>query len=145
MACTAPPPSPTTLRMELVKKVRSKRAMPLPITEMTSDTSGSRARTKALVTRVVASRSWALRLPSTMAEAATMMIPYTTRVTASMRITPNEPARANSDAATTRLTASTTPLVHAGSWLAVSLLEPAGRVATAADISSLPRTLCAAR
>ncbi len=41
MACTAPPPSPTTLRIELEKKVPSKRAMPYEITVQATETSGT--------------------------------------------------------------------------------------------------------
>ena len=46
MACTAPPPSPRMPRIELEKKVPSKRAMPFEITVQATETSGTIATAK---------------------------------------------------------------------------------------------------
>ena len=70
MACTAPPPSPRTPRIELEKKVPSKRAMPYEITVQATETSGTIATAKELETMPVMNRSNARRLPSTMREIA---------------------------------------------------------------------------
>ena len=47
IACVAPPPSPTTLRIDHVKKVTSKRRSPWASTVHSSEISGNRARPKA--------------------------------------------------------------------------------------------------
>ena len=65
IAWIAPPPSPTTLRIELVKNCTSKRAEPFTTTVTSSETSGVIAIRKAPVTRAVTKRSVALREPST--------------------------------------------------------------------------------
>ena len=69
MAWMAPPPSPMTLRIELVKNSISSRARPLVSTVNISDTSGSSAIVKASDTRAVTSRSVARRRPSTRRDA----------------------------------------------------------------------------
>ncbi len=65
MAWYAPPPSPTTPRIEYVKNSASKRASPLLSTVTTTETRGISAMTKKLLTTAVTSRSVALRMPST--------------------------------------------------------------------------------
>ena len=56
IACSAPPPSPTTLRIELVKNSGSKRAAPLTTTVKSSEISGSRAMMNAVSTSEVTRR-----------------------------------------------------------------------------------------
>ena len=65
IAWYAPPPSPTTPRIEFVKNCASNRAMPLASTVTTTDTKGAIAMRNATVTTTVTSRSVALRGPST--------------------------------------------------------------------------------
>jgi hypothetical protein len=57
MACSAPPPSPTTLRIELLKNVGSKRSRPFEMTVKSSEVSGRSAITKAVTTSEVTRRS----------------------------------------------------------------------------------------
>ncbi len=64
MACVIPPPSPTTLRMSLVKNSTSKRLRPFDTTVKTTETSGKATTTNADVTTAVTKRSVARRLPS---------------------------------------------------------------------------------
>ncbi len=126
IACTAPPPSPTTLRIELVKKATSNRFRPLPMVAMTRETSGSRARTKALVTTIRASRSLARRVPSTRAESTTMTSVKRTAPTMRVRMRPNEPRTTKRVADSSMATVSAIPVVHEGSFPAVSLFGSPG-------------------
>ena len=67
MAWRAPPPSPTTLRIDSVKKSRSKRGSPLTTTVKMREISGSRATMNAVATREVTRRLRACLEPSTRA------------------------------------------------------------------------------
>ncbi len=69
IAWYAPPPSPTTPRIEDVKNSTSKRARPWLTMVTTTETSGIIASANAEVTTIVTSRSVAFRLPSTRREA----------------------------------------------------------------------------
>ena len=69
MACHAPPPSPTTPRIDEVKKSASMRAQPRCTTVHTTEISGSSTMPNAEVTRAVARRSTAWRRPSTIRDA----------------------------------------------------------------------------
>ncbi len=68
MAWRPPPPSPTTLRRLEVKNSGSKRLEPLVTAVNTSEMSGMSASTNATVTRIVMTRSFAFRSPSTARE-----------------------------------------------------------------------------
>ncbi len=68
IAWAAPPPSPSTFRMESVKKSRSMRPDPITTTVYTSETSGIIATVNAAMTSVVTRRSAARRGPSTRSE-----------------------------------------------------------------------------
>ena len=68
IAWSAPPPSPTTLRIDELKNMASKRLMPLTTTVHATETSGTMAIRNAAVTTPVTRRSTALRRLSTMAE-----------------------------------------------------------------------------
>ena len=65
IACTAPPPSPTTFRSDSVKNAKSKRPEPFWMAVASSETSGTIAMANVDVTASVATRSVARRDPST--------------------------------------------------------------------------------
>jgi antitoxin (DNA-binding transcriptional repressor) of toxin-antitoxin stability system len=68
MAWTAPPPTPSTLRIELLKNDRSKRFRPFARVVAATHTSGTRASRKAPMMKPVIIRSVARRGPSTRRE-----------------------------------------------------------------------------
>ncbi len=72
MACNAPPPSPTTLRIEDVKNSASRRARPLTTTVHATEKSGTIAMRNADATTPVTRRSTALRRLSMIAEMVKM-------------------------------------------------------------------------
>ncbi|MDQ1136164.1 hypothetical protein QE410_000963 [Microbacterium sp. SORGH_AS 1204] len=72
MACSAPPPSPTTLRIEELKNSPLQLGAPRVTTVKATDTRGTIAMRNASVTTPVTSRSTALRCPSTMVEMTVM-------------------------------------------------------------------------
>jgi hypothetical protein len=119
IACTAPPPAPTTLRIEYVKNWRSRRCTPWLMVEITSETSGTRARQNAEVTRMVANRSFAFRAPSTAPEINTMATVNKITPTTTVRPMPNEPRARKSRPVSTSAAASTVGIAQAGSLPAV--------------------------
>src|SRR5699024_5886230 len=81
IAWTAPPPSATTLRIDHVKKVMSKRSRPLMTTVQRTEASGRQASTNAVEMSAVINRSIAWRRLSAIAESTPMNTMYITMPT----------------------------------------------------------------
>ena len=94
IAWYAPPPAPTTPRIDSLKKAPSNRAAPRLTTTYSRDTSGTIAIPKAAVTAVAASRSVARRVPSTARETAVVPATKTNRARTIAATVPPPTARA---------------------------------------------------